>query len=67
MLENDTLKNGTSRTGLYENAPPPGTFMRMHIVNSYRVKTGDHYGNFLFPLLVFSTLGRYHEYTGGIS
>ena len=24
MLKNDTLKNGTSRTGLYGNALPPG-------------------------------------------
>ena len=24
MLKNDTLKNGKSRIGLYESAPPPG-------------------------------------------
>ena len=24
MLKNDTLKNGTSRIGLYGSAPPPG-------------------------------------------
>ena len=24
MLKNDTLKNGTSRVGLYGSAPPPG-------------------------------------------
>ena len=26
MLKNDTLKNDTSRIGLYGSAPPPGLF-----------------------------------------
>ena len=28
MLKNDTLKNGTSRIGLYGSAPPPGARIR---------------------------------------
>ena len=39
MLKNDTLKNGTSRIGLYGSAPPPG----LRLLG----KTADHDQNVL--------------------
>ena len=32
MLKNDTLKNGTSRIGLYGSAPPPREIEAMEVV-----------------------------------
>ena len=34
MLKNDTLKNGTSRTGLYGSAPPPPEVYYALLVNT---------------------------------
>ena len=36
MLENDTLKNGTSRIGLYGSSPPPGQDYRY--VENFQLK-----------------------------
>ena len=41
MLKNDTLKNGTSRIGLYGSAPPGISFAFLHLasfVNCVQVK-----------------------------
>ena len=45
MLKNDTLKNGTSRIGLYGSAPPPGLRLLR--------KTADHDQNVLQCVIAF--------------
>ena len=45
MLINDTLKNGTSRTGLYGSAPHPG----LRLLG----KTADHDQNVLQCVIAF--------------
>ena len=39
MLKNDTLKNGTSRIGLYGSAPPPGRSSNNERTVRYIMKT----------------------------
>ena len=53
MLKNDTLKNGTSRIGLYGSAPPPsGRTLKVHNVNFVR------YIIYIMPLTEYSEVHR---------
>ena len=41
MLKNDTLKNGTSRIGLYGSAPPPGEYQWVEEQNELKKSVRD--------------------------
>ena len=48
MLKNDTLKNGTSRTGLYGSAPPLGFFyLRSIYLSLSKVETSFRFTRFV--------------------
>ena len=62
MLKNDTLKNGTSRKGLYGSAPPPPPPDKMKIL-SLKQQQGVYMFHpevlikfFLFGIIYFSSL-----------